>query len=243
MFVTQNVYQLSGRRGARPSGANIFLLLDNSVTVVDTGLSSRTASILNEVRQLGYKPPDVAHIILTHHHADHMGSLAELKKATGAEVMAHTADAPYINGSLPQPGPARPKWLAKVLSPFGRIWASTPVEVDKLLNDGDELPILGGIKILHTPGHTPGSICLFIPQQKLVIVGDLLTNRFRPGLPSRVFTVDMVQEVNSVKKLASVDFDIIAFGHGRPILHEARPTVTRLAEKLENKYKVQGAMK
>jgi glyoxylase-like metal-dependent hydrolase (beta-lactamase superfamily II) len=233
MFVTKNVYQLSGRRGARPWGANTFLLLDNSVTVVDTGLRGKATSILNEVRRLGYKPSDVAYIILTHHHADHVGSLAELKKATGAEVMAHPADAPYIDGSVPQPGPARPKWLARMLSPFGRMWASIPAEVDKLLNDGDELPILGGIKILHTPGHTPGCICLFVPQEKLVIVGDLLTNRFRPGLPSRMFTVDMIQEVNSLKKLAGLDFDIIAFGHGRPVLREARQKVTRLAEKLE----------
>ena len=238
MFVTKNVYQLSGRRGIRPWGANTFLLLDNSVTVVDTGLGGRTASILNEVRRLDYKPSDVARIILTHHHADHVGSLAELKKATGATVMAHPTDAPYIDGSLPQPGPARPKWLARMLSHCGRMWASIPAEVDQLVNDGDELSVLGGVKILHTPGHTQGSICLFIPQQKLVIVGDLLTNRFRPGLPSRFFTVDMVQEVDSIKKLASLDFDIIAFGHGRPVLHEARQTVARLAEKLESRYKM-----
>jgi hydroxyacylglutathione hydrolase len=238
MFVTKNVHQLSGRRGARPWGANTFLLLDKNVTVVDTGLGGKALSILKEVRRLGYKTADVKQIILTHHHADHVGSLDELKKATGATVMAHTADAPYINGSLPQPGPAKPKWLAVMLSPFGRIWASIPAEVDELLNDGDELPILGGVKILHTPGHTPGSICLFIPQEKLVIVGDLLSNRSRPGLPSRIFTVDMVREVNSIKKLASLDFDIIAFGHGRPVLHEARQAVAHLAEKLEGKYKV-----
>lgn len=238
MFVTKNVYQLSGRRGARPWGANVFLLLDKSITVIDTGLGGRAASILNEVNRLGYKPSDVTQIILTHHHADHVGSLADLKKTTGAEVMAHMADAPYINGSLRQPGPARPKWLARMLSPFGRMWASTPAEVDKLLNDGDELPILGGVRILNTPGHTPGSICLFIPKEKLVIVGDLLTNRLRPGLPSRIFTVDMVQEVNSIKKLAGLDFDIIAFGHGRPLLHGAREAVTRLAERLESRYKV-----
>jgi glyoxylase-like metal-dependent hydrolase (beta-lactamase superfamily II) len=237
MFVTKNVYQLTGRRGARPSGANVFLLIDNGITVVDTGLSGRALSILKEIRRLGYKTSDVTSIILTHHHTDHVGSLAELKKATEARVMAHTADAPYIDGTLPQPGPARPKWLARMLSPFDSMWASIPAGVDKLLNDGDELPVLGGVRVLHTPGHTPGSICLFVPRKKLVIVGDLLTNRFRPGLPSRIFTVDMVQEVNSIKKLAGLDFDIIAFGHGKPILHEARQAVARLAERLESKYK------
>jgi glyoxylase-like metal-dependent hydrolase (beta-lactamase superfamily II) len=237
MFVTKNIYQSSGMRSTGLWGANMFLLLDNGVTLVDTGLRGRSANILNEVKRLGYKPSDIAHIILTHHHSDHMGSLAELKNATGAKVMAHSADAPYIDGTLPQPGPARPKWLGKMLSPFSSMWATVPAEVDKLLNDDDEFPILGGIRILHTPGHTPGSISLYLPQEKLVIVGDLLSHRFRLRLPSRLFTVDIAQEVNSVKRLAGLDFSIIAFGHGRPILHEAHQAVARFAEKLESKRK------
>lgn len=238
MFVTKNVYQSSGMRGTGLVGANIFLLIDNGVTLVDTGLRGRSARILKEVEQLGYKPSDIAHIILTHHHSDHIGSLAELKNATGAKVMAHPADAPYIDGTLPQPGPARPKWLGKMLSPFGSVWSTIPTEVDKLLDDGDELPILGGIRILHTPGHTPGSICLFIPQEKLVIVGDLLAHRFRLNLPSRLFTVDTEQEVKSIKKLAGIDFSLIAFGHGKPILREAHQAVAHLVERLERKHRV-----
>jgi len=237
MFVTKNVYQSSGMRSIGISGSNVFLLLDDSITVVDAGLRGRSANILNEVRRLGYKPSDVAHIILTHHHADHIGSLAELKNATGAKVMAHPADAPYIDGTLPHPGPARPKWLSTMLSPFSSMWASMPAKVDKLLNDGDELPILGGIRIMHTPGHTPGSICLFVPQENLVIVGDLLTHRFRLSMPPGLFTVDKDQEVNSIKRLAGLDFNIIAFGHGRPILREAHQAVARLSEKLERKRK------
>jgi glyoxylase-like metal-dependent hydrolase (beta-lactamase superfamily II) len=237
MFVTKSVYQSSGMKSTGLWGANMFLMLDNSVTLVDTGLRGRAANILNEVRRLGYKPSDVAHIILTHHHSDHTGSLAELKNVTGAKVMAHPADAPYIDGTLPQPGPARPKWLSKMLSPCKNIWATTPAEVDRLLNDGEELPLLGGIRILHTPGHTPGSICLFIPQEKLVIVGDLLTHTLRLSMPPGLFTVDTNQEVNSIKRLASLDFGIIAFGHGSPILHEAHQAVAHLAEKLESKYK------
>jgi glyoxylase-like metal-dependent hydrolase (beta-lactamase superfamily II) len=149
--------------------------------------------------------------------------------------MAHPADAPYIDGTLPQPGPSRPKWLARMLSSFNSMWSTVPAEVDKLLNDGDELPLLGGIGIMHTPGHTLGSICLLIPREKLVIVGDLLSHRFRLRLPSGLFTVDIEQEFNSVKKLADLDFSVIAFGHGRPILHEARQEVIRFAEKLDKR--------
>jgi len=237
MFITKNVYQSSGMRSTGLWGANIFLLIDNGVTLVDTGLRGRSANILNEVKRLGYKPSDVAYIIVTHHHSDHIGSLAELKNATGAKVMAHPADAPYIDGTLPQPGPARPRWLGKLLSPLSSMWSTVPAEVDKLLNDGDELPILGGIKILHTPGHTPGSISLLIPQEKLVIVGDLLAHRFRMRMPPGLFTVDVEQGVKSIKKLAGLDFNIIAFGHGAPIVNEAREAVAHFADKIESKAK------
>jgi len=235
VFVTKNIYQSSRRSITGPGGANTFFLIDKGITLVDTGLRGRSKRILSDVRRLAYKPSDITQIILTHHHSDHMGSLAELKNATGARVLAHPADAPYIDGTLSQPGPLRPKWLVKLLSPFSSMWSTVPAEVDRLLNDGDELPLLGGIRILHTPGHTPGSICLFIPREKLVIVGDLLTHRITLRLPSRLFMVDMEQEINSIKKLAGIDFSVIAFGHGRPILHEARQEVIRFAEKLDKR--------
>jgi glyoxylase-like metal-dependent hydrolase (beta-lactamase superfamily II) len=235
MLITKNVHQLSGMRSTGIWGANIFLLLDKSITLVDTGLKGKAASILGEVKHLGYSPSDIANIIITHHHADHAGSLAELKKATGARILAHPSDVPYIDGRLPQPGPARPRWLGKALAPFSRFWGTVPISVDTLINDEDVLPVLGGVRILHTPGHTPGSISLYLPQSKLVIVGDLLANRFGLSLPSMLFTVDIAQEINSIKKLASLDFDIVCFGHGRPLLHEAQQKVAHFAERLKSR--------
>jgi glyoxylase-like metal-dependent hydrolase (beta-lactamase superfamily II) len=108
--------------------------------------------------------------------------------------------------------------------------------VDVLLNDGDELPMLGGIRILHTPGHTPGSICLFLPQERLVIAGDVLANRFRLSLPSKAYTVDMGEEIQSIQGVAGLDFDAICFGHGPPIISNARPAVVDFANKLREKY-------
>ena len=118
------------------------------------------------------------------------------------------------------------------MAPFSRMWATEPVTVDRLVNDGDELPILGGIKILHTPGHTPGGICLYLPEKKMLIAGDLLANRFGLKLPSREYTVDTVQEMQSIKRAASLEFDIICFGHGSPITQDARQAVATFAEKL-----------
>jgi len=108
------------------------------------------------------------------------------------------------------------------------------VAVDILVNDGDELSILGGIKVLHTPGHTPGSITLFLRQARLVIAGDVIAHRFGLRLPSKGFTFDMAQEVHSVKRVASLDFDVICFGHGSPLVDKARPAVLNFARMLES---------
>ncbi|MBM4445976.1 MAG: MBL fold metallo-hydrolase [Chloroflexi bacterium] len=234
-MVTQiiaGVYLLSGFLGAGVWGANAYLLVDDGLTLVDTGFFGRADRILEQIKELGYSPSDVTRIIITHHHADHIGSLAELKRVTQAEVIAHPADAPYIDGSLPQPGPARPQWLGKFLARFSWLWSTEPVAVDVLVNDGDELPILGGVKILHTPGHTPGSICLYLQSKDLLIAGDLLANRFGLRLPSRGFTVDTAQEMQSIKRVAVLEFDIICFGHGSPIMQNAHQAVADFADRL-----------
>jgi glyoxylase-like metal-dependent hydrolase (beta-lactamase superfamily II) len=217
-------------------GANVFLLVGDTLTLVDTGFKGRSVHILREIARLGYSPTDVTSIIITHHHADHVGSLAALKEVTRAKVMAHHADASYIDGSLPQPGPTKPEWLSATLAPFHELWATTPVAVDVLVSDGDELPIMGGIKILHTPGHTPGSISLFLEKERLVIVGDVLSRTAGLSLPSKAFTINLVQEIQSIRKVASLDFDLICFGHGLALTHKAHQTIIDFARRIDSKY-------
>jgi glyoxylase-like metal-dependent hydrolase (beta-lactamase superfamily II) len=230
--IVAGVYLLSGFLGAGVWGANVYLLVGDDLTLVDAGFFGRADRMLEQIEELGYSSSAINRIIITHHHADHIGSLAALKRATKAEVIAHPADAPYIDGRLPQPGPARPQWLSKLLARFSWLWATEPVVVDMQVNDGDELPILGGIKILHTPGHTPGSICLYLRSQKLLIAGDLLAHRFGLRLPARGFTVNITQEILSIHRIASLEFDIICFGHGSPIMHQAHQAVADFADRL-----------
>ena len=230
--IIPGVHLLGGILGSGVWGANAYLLVDDDLTLVDTGFIGRAEPILGKITKLGYSPGDVARIIITHHHADHVGSLAVLREITQAKVVAHPADAPYIDGRLPQPGPVRPQWLSKALSPLHRLWAATPAAVDILVNDGYELPMLGGIKVLHTPGHTPGSICLYLQNKGLLIVGDVIAHRFGLRLPSRGFTVDMAQEILSVKRIAGLDVDIICFGHGSPLRHKARSRIADFANNL-----------
>lgn len=162
-----------------------------------------------------------------------MSGLAELKKVTPARVMAHPADAPYINGQLTQPGPCQPAWLKIIARPFRRLWATKPVNVDILLQDEDVLPISDGLKVIHTPGHTPGSISLYFPKQRLVIVGDLIVHGDKLGLPTRTFTVDENQELNSILRVADLNFEIMCFGHGPPITTEACRQMKAFVETLQ----------
>lgn len=234
--ITPRVFQLGGAFGSGVFGTNVFLLIDKNLTLVDTGFRGRAAKILTEIIQLGYSPSDIENIIITHHHVDHIGSLAELKEATQARIMAHPADVPYIEGQLPQPGPSIPERLKRHLSPLLQLWTTSPVKVDIQINHGEELAILGGIRVLHTPGHTPGSICLLLPQERLVLVGDIMANRFRLSLPSREYTVDLAQEIQSIQAVADLDFDTICFGHGNEITRNAHDAIINFAGKIKDKY-------
>jgi glyoxylase-like metal-dependent hydrolase (beta-lactamase superfamily II) len=232
MELKPGVHQLQGAFGGGILGVNVFLLVDNKLTLVDTGIKGQSQRILLAIRGLGYSPSDVGSIIVTHHHLDHTGNLATLKRITGATVMAHASDAPYISGSLADPGPAKPTWRTQLLGFMQRAIASEPAIVDQVLGEGDELPVLGGLRILHVPGHTEGSIALFLPDRGLLLTGDIISNRSRLGLPSREYTVDMAREIGSVKRLASLDFDSAGFGHGRPILHGASAVIAAFASGL-----------
>jgi glyoxylase-like metal-dependent hydrolase (beta-lactamase superfamily II) len=237
MQVTSRVYQLSGPLGTGVMGANVYLLVGDGLTLVDTGFWGRARRVLRGVERLGYSPADIRRIIITHHHADHAGSLATLKALTGAEVVAHRADAPYLDGSLPQPGPCWPRWLGGMVAPLHRFWATAPAMVETLVDEGSELPGAGGMKVLHTPGHTPGSISLLLQQEGVVIVGDVLVHRFGLKLPTRFFTVDLPQEIRSVRRVADLDFEIVCFGHGKPLRKDARAAVVRFAERLEREHR------
>jgi glyoxylase-like metal-dependent hydrolase (beta-lactamase superfamily II) len=230
--LSKNAYQISAVSGRRLWGGNVFLLTDRELTLVDTGYKGGTGHIIREISELGCNPSDITNIVITHHHADHVGNLFELKQASQATVFAHPADAPFIDGRSPQPGPARPRWLSRLLSPMQRFWSATPTAVDTFVKEGDELPILGGAEVLHTPGHTPGSICLFLPQEHLIIAGDVLNNRLGLGLPSKAFSTDMAQNIRAIKRLAALDLKLACFGHGPPITRNAGAAIHNFAQRL-----------
>jgi glyoxylase-like metal-dependent hydrolase (beta-lactamase superfamily II) len=136
-----------------------------------------------------------------------------------------------VQGQAAMPAPLRYSRLAATLAPAMR-WCR-PVTVDTVLHDGDELPLLGGLRIVHTPGHTPGHISLYLPERGVVIGGDALQRR-RHGLtpPARLVTADWAEALRSIEKLAALEFETLALSHFPPLRGEACVEVRRLAARL-----------
>ena len=226
---------VSGVYGISMMYVNAFLVIaEDGLVLVDSGLAGRKDTILGAVARASRQPADLKHILITHHHVDHIGSLADLKEATAASSYVHPADSPIVRGEQPQPGPNPDSLLGKLAGPLLSRMSSTPpaTAVDVEVADGDELPLAGGIKAVHTPGHTPGHLSFLLPSRKLLFVGDAAANMLRLGLPLGMFTADRQQAKESVRKLAALEFDIACFGHGRVLKGEANLKFRRLAEKL-----------
>jgi glyoxylase-like metal-dependent hydrolase (beta-lactamase superfamily II) len=175
----------------------------------------------------------VSAIWLTHGDIDHMGSVAALKARSGAEVATHRADIPLVDGTAARqlgPLPLSSTYQRLYDLVVRRVLRYQPTEVDRPVEDGD---VLSGWQVVHTPGHTAGSVSFYHPERKIIIVGDALNHkRGRLGAPPPIFTPDMAQAHASIQKIAGLDFEICCFGHGPPLKMNAAQRVRTFAESL-----------
>ena len=193
--------------------------------LIDTGLPRNAKKILDAVGSIKGSPGSLTHILITQLHSDHVGSLAELKKLTGARVYAHRAEAGAIaDGTIMRQAEAAPGLKNKIIfSLLAGRGSSRHIEgtaVDVTLEDGQVLDMAGGIETVYTPGHTAGH-CSFLWKQHggVLFVGDAASGGNRPGYP--ILFEDPLQGEHSLSKIAGLEFDKAFFAHGKPILSGA----------------------
>jgi glyoxylase-like metal-dependent hydrolase (beta-lactamase superfamily II) len=198
------------------------LVLEPELSLIDCGYRGSAPRIAVSVAEQGRSMSDLARVVCTHGHPDHAGSARELAVA-GVPILIHPADATSL----------RTSWRDAVRRPSrGRIFAAmTPEPPDVVpIQDGQVLPMLGGLEVIHTPGHTPGSVCFYGARDRVLFVGDTLQRRWgRVSYASRLYSDDAAAARKAVKRLAVLDVETIVFSHYPALRREAAETLARLA--------------
>ncbi|EFI66653.1 MBL fold metallo-hydrolase [Lysinibacillus capsici] len=181
------------------------LLWDQEMAVlIDTGCSGQMEDLRKAMEEVGVSFNQLKVVILTHQDIDHIGSLPEILQNCGSDIKiyAHELDKPYIQGDLP-------------LLKDGHIENPPKGKVDETLKDGQELPYCGGIRVIHTPGHTPGHISLYLKQSKTLVAGDSMysVNGTLGGIHVPT-TLDIEVAQQSLKKYVDLDIESVICYHG-----------------------------
>jgi glyoxylase-like metal-dependent hydrolase (beta-lactamase superfamily II) len=206
---------------------------DDGVSVIDTSLPGSAPAIAEAVRSIGRDPADVRQLILTHGHEDHAGSAAEIAAWGDVTVLAHHADAPVIRGEQAGPPAVLSDWEQAL---WDQVHAGmveqpvAPVRVDRELHDGDELDLAGEAVAIAVPGHTPGSLAIHLPRQRILFTGDTVARMPDGSVILGVFNADPAQAVQSLRKQSRLDVDIACFGHGDPLTQDASSMLRAAAQ-------------
>lgn len=203
-----------------------FVAADGSVTLVDCGIAKAPPRIVVGLAAMGKHPSDVTRIVLTHVHPDHAGGAAEMARRTGVPVRVHEGDAESARSGRVTT-PSDPAYLGGRL--FTRLAAGrfpafalgAPLVDGKVLDEGS------GLRVVHTPGHSPGHVALLHESTRTLVTGDAIFNFTRFGLrwPPKFLCADFRMTQRTAHALGELDYDTAAFTHGPEIRSNAREHV------------------
>lgn len=228
MQLTPGVYSLGVPKGFE---SHAFLIDDgHALTLIDTLFDADARLIVDQIRAIGRTPADLKHIVLTHAHRSHLGGLATLKRLSGATVYSHAWEADIIAGErAAQQVSWRPQDpLVTYHFQIGNnlnIAKHKPCQVDRMVTDGD---LIGPLLVIHTPGHTPGHLAFWMPTPRILFCGDAVVTspKFMAGWPG--FVLNKRRHAASLQRMAGFNAEILAFGHGEPIMAEGAARLREL---------------
>jgi glyoxylase-like metal-dependent hydrolase (beta-lactamase superfamily II) len=203
----------------------ILLQDERDIILIDCGYPDFKNLLEKACIQHGVKLDSITKLIVTHHDMDHIGSLAELKRTyPHMEIVAYELEAPYIEGkkkslrleqaestfdSLPDEEKPHAEQFIHFLQSI------EPVPVDRTVSNNEQLPWCGGINIVHTPGHLPGHISLYLPASKTLIAGDVVViKQGKLEIANPQFTFDLDEALRSVQLLLDYNIEHIICYHG-----------------------------
>jgi hydroxyacylglutathione hydrolase len=201
MQITKNIHALkipfqitdsSGQKVQR--FVYVFLIYGEKICLIDCGVASSEQIIFDYLKNTGRRPEEISLLILTHSHPDHIGAALAIKKASGCVVAAHGAEKAWIQ-DVDLQAQERP-----VPGFYSLVGGS--VKVDRILEDGDRLDLGYGLRlqVIHTPGHSKGSICLWLPKDGALFSADAI-----PLEGDMPIYEDVFESIKSIKKLKAID--------------------------------------
>jgi glyoxylase-like metal-dependent hydrolase (beta-lactamase superfamily II) len=206
---------------------NSYLVEESgAVTIVDAGLPGYWRYLPNELAAMGRSLDDVRAIVLTHGDTDHVGFAERLRRERGVPVFVHELDVARARGEVKKPSSG---WGPVKIGPLLGFLAYTglrgglrvpPLTEVRTFGDGVTLEVPGAPRIIHLPGHTPGSVAVHVPAVDAVFMGDAMTTRSvltgEVGPRLAPFTLDPSHAFASLAKLDGIDATWVLPGHGEP---------------------------
>ena len=218
MEIIPGIHSVPGTRFSR-----IYLIESDDLTLIDTGLPWSAGSIFRYIRSIGRRPAELRRVLMTHSHPDHVGGAPSILRRSKAEVVAHQLDSR-------RHGDVR---TLSYLGIFSSLQVAIPflkrIPLNHAVMENEVIPVAGGIRVLHTPGHTAGSVCYLMEREGLLFSGDTIFSEFGRVSRSMPFPgTDVMSYRESLERLAALDFEILCGGHGSPLIGSASRKLRQL---------------
>jgi glyoxylase-like metal-dependent hydrolase (beta-lactamase superfamily II) len=206
----------------RDSFVNLYLIVDeDGLTLIDAGFGRNGGKALRAITELGYAPQDLKRILITHCDGDHVGGVKALKARTGARAYASPVEAAAMAAGHSSREMRQDTVGGRLFNLVRLLFAFIPDQADEMLSDGMTLPVSGGLRVISTPGHTPGHMSFYAPAEGILFSGDsIITQGGKLHISSGANTWDEMKAVESARVQAALGATIICSGHG-PVIRDA----------------------